>query len=103
MPLAVPSLTLKNLSEELVDVIQWYILGIKLNLPQSILATIEANHPRDIDRCRLEMLTKWLQMTPTASWSDIVQALYEMNLHSLAQKVQQVHGVSLTGTCMQFH
>ena len=95
-------MTLKNLSEELSDVIQWYVLGIKLNLPQSVLAIIEANHPRDIERCRLEMLNKWLQMTPTASWSEIVQALYEMDLHSVAQKVQQVHGVPLTGMYIQF-
>lgn len=80
-----------------MDVIQWYVLGIKLNLPQSVLATIEVNHPRDVERCRLEMLTKWLQRTPTASWRDIVQALYEMNLNSVAQRVQQVHGVPFTG------
>ena len=96
-PFAAPSLTLKNLSEELVDVIQWYVLGIKLNLPQSVLTTIEVNHPRDVERCRLEMLMKWLQRTPTASWRDIVQALYEMNLNSVAQRVQRVHSVPFTG------
>ena len=73
------------------------MLGIKLNLPQSVLATIEANHPKDVERCRVEMLTKWLQRTPTASWGDIVQALYEMNLNSVAQRVQRVHGVPFTG------
>ena len=71
-------------------------------MPPSVLATIEANHPGDVERCRVEMLTKWLERTPTASWRDIVQALYEMNLNSVAHRVQQVYGAPTTAGIYSF-
>ena len=81
------TLNVQNLSRALVQVTNWHMLGIRLGVPPYKLKTIERNYPKDTERCKNEMLTMWLQMSPTARWRDVVRALHEMDYHVPAKKV----------------
>ena len=40
---------------------KWLDLGLKLRLAKNTLDNIETNHPRDVHRCLIECLSKWLK------------------------------------------
>lgn len=53
-------LTLKKAVELTNSITQWFLLGVRLGVPFSKLKEIEHNYPRDIQRCRCEVLQTWL-------------------------------------------
>ena len=56
-------------------------------IPQvEILKTIE-DYPRDSDRCLRECLSLWLQTDDKATWTKLVDALYEIEEKSVAAYV----------------
>ena len=52
----------------------WKDIGVFLELPQETLRTIEQDN-RNCIKCCNAMLDEWLETTPTASWSVLVEAL----------------------------
>ena len=56
---------------------KWYDLGLSLDLLDPKLKTIEKDYPRDSDRCLRECLSLWLQTDDKATWTKLVDALYE--------------------------
>ena len=52
----------------------WIDLGDGLGLHPNTLSTIEANYPRDSDRCARECLVKWLEKGG-ANWKTLSNAL----------------------------
>ena len=72
---------------------KWRVLGVQLLDPTSgsTLDIIERNNPRDVVRCCQCMLEKWLEMTPDASWNQILAALRSpsVQLHHLASQIEQ--------------
>ena len=81
----------RDLDNELHKVIDWMSFGLNLGFEVEELQTIEVNYPKDLERCRLEMLTKWRKnMTPT--WSAVVQALMVIGKERLASEIAQNHG-----------
>lgn len=55
----------------------WIKLGLFLDLPKKTLDVIEYNNPRNVERCKLEMVTAWLNSSfdhPPCWWS-LVKAL----------------------------
>ena len=83
------ALNVKTLSQELKSVTDWHQLGIKLGLQHAKLCQIEKEHPRDIERCKVEVVVVWLQSTPGASWRHIVTALTEMGDLSTARIIER--------------
>ena len=81
-------LNVRNLSSELKPVSDWYKLGINLGLMKHDLNKIQHAHQRN-DQQRLEMLSKWLQRTPRASWGDVVSALEHIGEDRVAESIQQ--------------
>ena len=66
---------------------KWYDLGLSLGLLNPKLKTIEEDYPRDSDRCLRECLSLWLQTDDKATWTKLVDALYEMEENSVATYV----------------
>lgn len=65
------------------------MIGILLDIDDSQLDTIEADHPKDCNTCLYKMLKKWLKMVkPEPSWITVVEALKAINNPKLAQKVK---------------
>jgi len=91
----------KNLSSELSMVSKWYQLGIKLGLQPSQLRQIEQQFPKDIDRCKIEMVDLWLQITTGASWKHIVTALREMGDVTTAERIELKNVKGAKGMTMQ--
>lgn len=83
-------LNVKNLFSELKPVSDWYKLGINLGLKKHDLSKIQQDcaHQGN-DQQRLEMLNKWLQRTPHATWEDVVSALAQIGEDRVAENIQQ--------------
>ena len=66
-------------------------LGLRLGLLYSTLQKIEEDLNR-VDKCKREMLAAWLQgedKSKDRTWSTIVDAVRQMNNHSLADDISQ--------------
>ena len=88
------AVTIKDLINELHDVISWFQLGIYLDISPSELMKIRADHREKTDDCKTEMLVTWLKQTTDASWSTVVKALVGIRMGALAQKVAVKYGES---------
>ena len=88
-------MTIKDLVSELHDVVSWFLLGIYLDVSDSELMKIRADHKEKTDACKTEMLVTWLRQTTDASWSMVVRALVGIKMRPLAQKVAVKYGESV--------
>ena len=68
--------SLAVLSSELKEVVNWYHLGVCLKIPDYQLKIIARNNPQDVETCRLEMLSLWMN-TVQGKWATLVHALVE--------------------------
>ena len=91
--LSLAQVTIKDLVNELHDVVRWFQLGIYLDISPPELMKIRADH-RETEPCKTEMLVTWLRQTREASWSTVVRALVGMRMGTLAQKVALKYGES---------
>ena len=82
-----PTLTIRNISQALVEVTDYRGLGIQLGLPLHELNTIEANHQR-VERRKMEVLALWLQ-GPDPEWKDLIVALQLISLRRSVRKLQE--------------
>lgn len=76
-------LSLSVLVRELKEV-DWFELGIQLNVPQCELRIIKRQYYYDVIRCLTEMLDLWLHANPNASWAEIAVALKHSSQGDLA-------------------
>ena len=53
----------------------WKVIGTLLGLPSGELKAIEAGYPTNVKWCCNQMLEKWLEMDPTASWVKLFAAI----------------------------
>ena len=82
----------ETLSRELTDVSgsEWFNLGIQLGVKDATLRDIEANHKGDVQRCKTEMLSVWLQSGPTNPRKKLAATLENMGKKMLAQRILQL-------------
>ena len=86
----IPAPTIYQLTEELLEVDEWYLLGVVLKVPVSKLKEIQGSSPQaGIRFWRIDVLYHWLQSTPHASWNDIVLALKKIGQHTLSARLQE--------------
>ena len=65
----------------------WQIIGTLLDIPETILDRIEADHPSNCQQCVREMIKHWLkQVDSPPSWKDLAEAVHEVN-PSLAKTI----------------
>ena len=53
----------------------WEVIGTLLGLPSGELKAIEAGWPTNVKWCCNQMLKKWLEVDPTASWKKLFIAI----------------------------
>ena len=82
---------LKELSNALDSVVNWYSLGVKLGLEDHELSTIEQNYRGDNERCKAKMLGRWLQIAEFPTWQAVADALCLVGEHKVAAKIQAKH------------
>ena len=85
------ALELKEIQNALRDVppAKWYQLGVQLGVTPDTLSTIECNHPRDVQRCKSEVLLWWLKNAEVISWDNLAQALEGIEYGDLADKLRK--------------
>ena len=83
--------TLKELSNELDSVVDWHSLGIKLGMKAHELKTIEENCRGNDERCKHEMLSRWLRSSKHPTWKAVATALDQMEKHEIASKIYKKH------------
>ena len=93
--------TLKELSNALDLVVDWYSLGVKLGLEDHELHTIEQTYRGDgNERCKHEMLSRWLRNTKLPTWKAVADALHLIGEHKVALKTRTKYCSSSTATGM---
>ena len=87
--------TVKELLEILSDRVDWYELGIELDIPPGTLNAMREDHGKVRHRL-MAMLEKWLSKYPEKGWNDIVIALKKMDKNDVAVEVEEKYcrGVS---------
>ena len=88
----------KELSDALDSVVNWHSLGVKLGLQDHELRTIEQNYRGDSERCKHEMLGRWLRSDKLPTWKTVVNALQRMGEQAVASKIQANYCSSSSAT-----
>ena len=70
----------------------WRDLGIELLQQDAVtqLDVIKVNNVNDITKCCSEMLTLWRQQQPGASWSQLIEALRQVKLNTIATDIEKL-------------
>ena len=74
---------------------RWFELGLALGLSKTTLDAIEANYPRDVHRCLIECLSKWLKRADDvnskggATWDSLSTGLRSINEVAVADMLNQ--------------
>ena len=79
---------MKNLSNILVEVVNWYQLGINLNIKGYKLEEIRRNKHGDIAMCKMALIDLWLRSDIKASWEKLVEVLEEMDEAKTVEKIR---------------
>ena len=90
-PTAPATPSLKELSNALDSVVDWYSLGVKLGMKAHELATIEKDCHGDTARCKLEMLNHCLESGKLSTWKVVADALQLMGKHEVASRIRVKH------------
>lgn len=73
--------------------VQWYNLGLGLNITPDSLDTIKRNNAHEIEDCFRAMLIQWLRERP--SWSTLAEALRSPSV-GLSHLAEQILGSPIT-------
>ena len=74
---------------------RWFKLGLALGLLKNTLDAIEANYPRDVRRCLIECLSKWLERADGvdskggATWDSLSTGLRSINENAVADELDK--------------
>ena len=75
-----------------MEVVDWFHLGLYLEVPEHELQKISLAHTyRGVKRCKTEALIVWMEMKE-ASWSQIVRALVDIRMMTLARHIATKYG-----------
>ena len=80
--------TLQQLLEALKKSHDWFCFGATLGVPVFQLKKIESDHPKNSDRCKLELLQYWLDNNLDPTWNDIILALEKTDQLALAAQIK---------------
>ena len=87
------SLSVSVLLSKLTKVVDWYVLGLHLNIPKYELDKIQKQFllNEGVERCKAEMLDMWLKKEEEPHWRVIINALEKMKSYELAQELRDLH------------
>ena len=89
---ALPRPVLKNLI--LLKVIQWFNVGLLLDLETYQLKTIQKDCGSDLKACCREMFDLWLQSEQNPNYQHLLEVLSEAEERDAARQLQQWFGKS---------
>ncbi len=92
--------TLHDLVIELEEVVDWFLLGVHLEVRDSDLMAIKETHllSRDVNGSKIDLFTTWLRTSHHPKWFSVVRALMGIRMEALARKLAVKHGKSILHT-----
>ena len=87
---------MKDLSDELEPVADWHTLGVKLEVEDHKLTEIEEQY-RNPQRCKHEVLSRWLRKGHNCTWRRVVEVLMQMGEMVVADKIKLKYLTLTTG------
>ena len=87
---------LRELVQELEPIKEWFTLGLFLGLKDDELREIEADH-RHLQRCKSEMLSRWLRKGQNCTWRRVVEVLMLMGEMVVADRIKLKYLALTTG------
>jgi len=84
--------TLGQLSAELKDFENWYLLGLQLNISKDTLDSIEKSHKTKVRQC-VEMVQHWISNSENPKWETVHEALRNIGESVLAAKIADNYDV----------
>ena len=84
--------TLGQLSAELREFENWYLLGLLLNVSKDALDSIKKSHDTNIERC-IEMLQCWITNSKNPTWETIHEALRNIGESALAAEIARKYDI----------
>ena len=78
--------TLSQLSAELRDFKNWYLLGLQLNISTDILDSIEKTHDTTVRQC-IEMIQHWVNNSTNPTWGVVHDGLRNIGESVIAEKI----------------
>ena len=91
------NLTLKQVENELKEVTDWFSLGLQLEITIAKLDLIEKKHPKEPERCKLDVLDFWFANAQDRSWQALLKALEAMEKHG--RLVRRLNSEYCTDLC----
>ncbi len=91
----------RTLSVLLASVFNWENLGVKLGLDMCKMEEIKQRHNGNLEMCKNSVYDAWLRLHVDPSWSDVVNALEQMEENNLANKIRQRYSTFFTDS--KFH
>ena len=79
-------LTVKNIYEALAHRVDWYELGVCLDVLPPTLDVIKEEENK-VSRRTIAMLQKWLSKYPNKGWTDLVDALRKIDKNDVAEDI----------------
>ena len=74
----------------------WRDVGLELKLERSVLKAIAKDNPQDTVNCFEEVLDKWLNLTPSATWKELEIVLTNANRMQLGlDPVDDIYGETM--------
>ena len=67
--------------------VDWRVIAYELLQPEDVKSIETTTAPNDV-KC-LNMLIKWLESNPSASYSALIDALNENDLHEAAEQIKK--------------
>ena len=86
--------TLGQLSAELGNFENWYLLGLQLNISKDTLDSIVKSHDSTVQRC-VEMIQHWISNSKNPSWGAIHEGLRNISESTLAAKIAEKYDILL--------
>lgn len=84
---------MRNITNELVDVIDWESVGLELGISATKLHEIRANRMNNGPLCKISMADTWLRSDVNASWEKLADALDETNNSVQADAIRNKYGM----------
>ena len=78
----------------------WHSLGVKLGVKDYELSTVGKNFTGDNERCKHEMLSRWLRSVRFPTWKTVADALHQMGDSAVASKIREKYCGSPPGMCL---
>ena len=85
--IADPTFTPKNILNAIMDVVNWKSLGTQLEIEASKIKEIDANNRGQVEDCKWDLITSWLESDVSSSWKKLIDALRSIGKAVLAEGI----------------